>query len=160
MFDLIISRYFWVVCIAVTLFNFWRGRSGKSAGAATPVLAEDDSTRGRILAAMIAPWVVMGFGIIFGGVPGVWNYFRPQDLNPYVWAWYLCIFLISCAFAYWVFLADGAKKAVELRLVQAYFFGRQAQVTERWIKLYAAASPLFVILWIWFAWHLDAPIPK
>jgi hypothetical protein len=159
MFDLI-SRYFWVLCIAATLLNFRRSRAGQPSAAETPVPTEDGTVRGRVLASMIAPWVVMGFGIIFGGVPGVWNYFRPQDLNPYVWAWYLSVFLLSCGLAYWVLFAGGAKKAVELRLVQASFFGRQVQVSERWMKIYAATGPLFLILWVWFAWHLDAPIPR
>jgi hypothetical protein len=152
-FDLI-SRYFWAVCIAITFINFGINRGQP------PRLPENDLLRRRILLAMIAPWLVMGAGIIFGGVPGMWNYFRPQDLNPYVWSWYLSVLLLSVAFAYWVLIGSGASKVAELRLIRAHFFGKEVLVSERWIKVYAAIAPLFVILWLWLAWNLNMPLPK
>lgn len=156
MFDFL-GKYFWVIAIALTLVNYrWKTArlppqsNGDNAGTAL---------YRRALAVMISPWLVMGVGIVFGGVPGVWSYFRPQDMNPYVWAWYLCIFMLACGFAYWVFFRGGARQALELQLIQVVFFGRPLQMNEQWIKIYAGICPVFVIFWIWVVWHMDAPVP-
>lgn len=108
---------------------------------------------------MITPWLVMGVGIVFGGVPGLWNYLRPQDLNPYVWAWYLSVFGLACGFAYWVIFRDGAQRAVELHLTQVVFFASPMQMSEQWMKVSAVIRPVCIVFWIWLAWHMDARVP-
>jgi hypothetical protein len=158
MFDFL-GKYFWAIAIALTLLNYrW-----KTANLPRPSNG-DSPDNGlllyrRAVGLMIAPWLIMGVGILFGGVPGVWNYFRPQDLNPYVWAWYLCLFMLACGFAYWVLFRGGARRAVELQLAQVVFLGKPMQMSEQWIRVYAAVSPLFIILWVWLVWHMDARVP-
>ena len=158
MFDFL-DKYFWVIAAGVTLLNFRRhaiNPSGKSNGNGS---LDDAVLYRRAQAALIAPWLVMGIGIIFGGVPGVQNYFRPQDLNPYVWAWYCCVFVLSCVFAYWAILRDGASRAIKLRLVQFPVSGKQMQMSERQMKIFAGVGPFFVVLWICLVWYLNVPLP-
>ena len=157
-----IGRYFWVICIAFTVFNFKRAQPDQhsSSSAFDPRVNELVILKRRALVVNLIPWVVMGAGILIGGVPSVWQYFRPQDLNPYVWAWYASIFALACTFAFWVIFRGGAEKAIALKLVRINFFGWDVQLTQRWMKVYAAISPVFIALWIFFAWHLDAQVPK
>jgi hypothetical protein len=153
MFD-VIGKYFWALCIGVTALNFYvfAPRSEHSA--------EIQAIRHRIFGVMILPWVVMGISQVAGKVSNVWSYFRPQDLNPYVWTWYACIFLMSCAFAYWIFVRGGARLAIALNLLHISGFRTQVAVTERWVKVFAALGPPFIILWVWLAWAMDAPEVK
>jgi len=157
-----IGRYFWLLCIVLAVYNFARPQPGdeRSTSGFGPGVEELAILRRRILFANLVPWLVMGIGILLGGVPNIWHYFRPQDLNPYVWAWYLSGFALACVFAFWVIFRGGAENAIKVRLVQFNLFGKDVQPTQRWIKLYAAFSPLFIVLWIIFAWHLNAQVPK
>jgi hypothetical protein len=155
MFDFV-NKYFWAIAAGVTLVNFRRRTASPSSQPYGSSSSDDDVLYRRARVAMVAPWVVMGIGIIFGGVPGVQNYFRPQDLNPYVWAWYCCVFILSCVFAYWVILRDGARRAIELQLIRNRS-GRPVQMSERQLKVYAASGPFLVVLWICFAWYLNVP---
>jgi hypothetical protein len=158
--DTLIGRYFWVICIGVTLINF----RGLLSSALKTTLDPADKNKNevlsrRILWALLAPWLVMGFGQVFGGVPSVWSYFRPQDRNPYVWGWYLSIFLMACTFAYWIIFRGGAEKAIELRLIRISGFRGEVQLSEFWIKVIAAIGPIWIAVWVWYASTLNTPIP-
>lgn len=59
------------------------------------------------------PWLVMGIGIEFGGVPGFFSYFRPRDGNPYVLAWFATVFVIWILGFRWLFFRGGAQFLVE-----------------------------------------------
>ena len=159
MFDLI-GRYFWLAAVAVTLFNHYQGGRAhppQPSDSSTP--AEQQSLRHRVLAASLAPWLVMGFGQVVGRVPSVFHYFRPKDGNPYVWAFYATVFLISLVFAYWVYFQGGAKKAVEIRLMRVTGFRGTLEPTESWVKMFAAVWPPFVVLWVWLISRMDVPPP-
>ncbi len=107
----------------------------------------------------VLPWLVMGWGVLVGGVPGVWSYFRPQDGNPYVWAWLASIFALSVANAVWVLAFDGARKMVEFELT-SLFGGRRRLATPPWVvRVMAGIGPFFVVAWIWAVSHMNAPIP-
>jgi hypothetical protein len=152
-----IGKYFWALCIVITYVNFYvlpRRRAAVNDAAAIDS-ATLQSTRRRVFFAMLVPWVVMGIAQVVGGVPNVWSFFQPRELNPYVWSWCLTIFALSCAFAYWVVFADGAKIAATLNLVQVNVFGRQVPVAEKWLKVFAAMAPPFTIAWVWGVWMMD-----
>jgi hypothetical protein len=156
-----IGRYFWLICIGVTLI---KDRISRAQVVGVPIDPETQHAisiaRARVRWGMLAPWLVMGAGIMFGHVPGVWSYFKPQEMNPYVWAWYATIFAMAVAFAWWVFLGDGALRAVQLGIVNMVFFGRRVNITERWVKIYAAIGPPFVVLWVYLAWSTNVPSLK
>jgi hypothetical protein len=79
---------------------------------------------------MTLPWVIMGVGITTGGVPGIFEYFRPAEGNPYVIAFYGALFLIWVLGTYWVFFRQGA----ELLVTHPGLFNRDFRSTAR-VKL-------------------------
>jgi hypothetical protein len=161
MFELI-GRYFWAVCIVVAALNIYgfRPRVRERETAGVDASADLAAIRHRIFGASILPWVLMGINQMAGKVPTVRSYFRPQDLNPYVWTWYFSIFLLSCVFSYWVLVRDGARLVIALNLVQVRGLRGQVPVNEKWVKAFAAAAPPFTILWVFLAWTMDAPVVK
>jgi hypothetical protein len=114
------------------------------------------------------PWAVMGWGIVLGGVPNIWYYFRPQDRNPFVLVWFATIFLIAFYFAYWVFVKDGAQKVVLLQPVEVNWYRTSLRGTTRGtltltvgrVKLFAALGPIGIAAWICLVSLIDVPIPR
>ena len=110
----LIGRYFWAVCLAFSAYNYIVGlRSLVSRESTDPRASEAAVNLRRWFAVAGAlPWVVMGWGILVGGVPNVWSFFRPQDRNPYVLAWFATLFIIAFGFAFWVFILEGAERSL------------------------------------------------
>lgn len=110
----IISRYFWLLAIIVTCVNgasWWRRAQPRIE--ARPELGEGYRRllRGWLIYWNI-PWVVMGIGIVFGGVDGVFSYFRPSN-SPYVIAWYVSFVILWILTAAWLFFMRGAEQLIE-----------------------------------------------
>ena len=57
------------------------------------------------------PWVIMGVGILFGGVPSSLHYFNPRN-GPFVLAFYAAIISLWVASFYWIFFRHGAEDLV------------------------------------------------
>jgi hypothetical protein len=57
------------------------------------------------------PWVVMGAGILFGGVPSTMHYFNPRN-GPFVIAFYVTVVLLWIATFYWIFFRRGAEDLI------------------------------------------------
>ena len=158
----LIGHWFWLLCLLFGLFNYRRA-SGEAR-----VRFAGDPQRGaaaerllRLFATFNAlPWLVMGVGVLLGGVPGVWNYFRPQDGNPFVLAWLAAIFGVSLAFAVFVFAFDGAAKMVEYGVSSMFGDRGRAPKSARTIKLMAAAGPFFIVFWIGLVVTMNAPMPR
>jgi hypothetical protein len=157
----LISRYFWVICLVVTGFNYFIGRrriiSSDLVSIDNASIAQSYLVRFSIASSL--PWLIMGWGQIFGNVPTVWYYFRPQDRNLFVIAWFGLIFFIAVACAYWVFLANGAKKLLETQFFTVFGARGQFGLSERMIKLFAALGPLLVLGWICLAALMNLPLP-
>ena len=154
----IIGRYAWVLCIGATVYNFRAMGSPNDISEAKEGVVDEAKLkiiRSRVVAAMIFPWAVMGFSQVFGGVPDVWSFFRARDLNPYVWSWYTSVFLLTCAFAYWVFFRDGVRYAMAMNLIQVEGF--RGQLSEKWVKVIAAMGPPFSVAWVSLLWVMDVP---
>jgi hypothetical protein len=110
----IINRYFWAALIVVTCVNaavWWRR--------AQPVLEQQPERREgfrRLIRGWLIygniPWIVMGFGIVFGGVPSVFHYFNPKG-GPFVIAWYVTIVLLWLLIGAWLFFMRGAEQLIE-----------------------------------------------
>ena len=154
-----IGQYFWALCIGVTAFNVYViGPSRASAVSHDTVgVAELQTVRNWVFGAMILPWVVMGIAQVVGGVSNVWSLFRPRDLNPFVWSWYAVVFLLSCAFAYWVLVRGGAKYVLALNLVRVSGSRGSVDVSEKWVKVFAVLWPPFSIGWVILMWFMEIP---
>ncbi|MFL9872951.1 hypothetical protein [Paraburkholderia megapolitana] len=149
LFD-ILAHYFWLLCLAISGFNYFVGeRAVARSGAGSLEGSEEAKVLRRRFAIVAAlPWVVMGVGMTLGGVPDVWYYFRPQDQNPYVWAWFGSVFLIAFAFAWWVFFRDGAAKIISSKAFGTLSPGSNWMHTVGRVKFFAALGPIWIAVWI------------
>lgn len=114
-FFTIISKGFWVVCVAFTVLNagiLWF--SARKYIKVAPELAEGYATiiRGLVIWGNI-PWVVMGIGFVFGGVPSLLHFFRPRDGNPFVLAFFASVFTIWLRDTSWLIFQHGAELLVK-----------------------------------------------
>ncbi len=111
----IMTKWFWVVCIASTFLYACEFRShARKHISAAPELAEGYATliRGLVIWGNI-PWAVMGIGCVFGGVPSFFDYFRPRDGNPFVLAFFASVFLIWILGTFWLLFRGGAEMLVK-----------------------------------------------
>jgi hypothetical protein len=109
-----LTKWFWVVCIIVTFLNAaaYRFRARRQIQA-NPELEGGYRTliRGFVLWGIL-PWVIMGVGTVFGGVPSVLYFFRPRDGNPFVLAFFASVFLEWILVTYWLLYRGGAQMLV------------------------------------------------
>jgi hypothetical protein len=165
----IVGRYFWLLCLALSAYQYVAGvRSLASRDPTDPrASAEAIALRRRFVILSDLPWVVMGWGILAGGVPNVY-FFRPQDRNPYVLAWFASIFVIVLYFAFWVFFRGGAEKVVLLQPVEIKWHRTGFRGTTRGtveltvgrVKLFAAIGPIWIAFCTYVMSVMDAPLPK
>lgn len=106
-------QHMWIVFILGTCANgaIWWIR-GKKEIAAHPELEEGYRSliRGWLLFGNL-PWIVMGVGVVFGGVPDLFHYFDPRN-GPYVIAWYVSVVAVWILTAFWVFVRGGAEALI------------------------------------------------
>jgi hypothetical protein len=109
----VMFRHAWVGFIAVTCLNgavwWWRGQVHIRAN---PALRSGYQRliRGWLIYGNL-PWLVMGAGILFGGVPSVFHFFNPRN-GPVVLAWYVTVVSLWAATGHWLFLRQGAETLV------------------------------------------------
>ena len=95
-------------------------------------------------------------------------FFRPQDRNPYVVAWFATLFILAFGFVFWVFFLEGAEKVVVLRPVEFKWYRTgfrgttqgTVELTTRRVKWFAAIGPIWIALWTCLVYVMDAPVPK
>lgn len=152
------GHFFWAICLATQALQYlFASRRLARAHAGQPGKAHAAAVylrRGAI--GMAVPWLIMGCGELGGGSSGVWAYFRPQDGNPFVLAWLASLMALSLIFCLWVFLADGARKIVELKLS----LNGRPQTSPGKIRFFAAAGPFWILLWILLVVRMGVPLPK
>jgi hypothetical protein len=166
----IMGRYFWLLCLGISAYNYVVGmRSISSRDPSDPrASAEAIALRRWFAVSSALPWVVMGWAIIFGGVPNIWYFFRPQDRDPFVLAWFATMFLMAVYFAYWVFFRGGAEKAVLLQPVEIHWHRTTFRGTKRGsfaltvgrVKFFAAFGPLWIVVWVFLVSLQNVPLPK
>lgn len=156
----IISKYFWVIALAFAAINYWKADRDASRTLG-PAKASEARTYLRTFAIVGAlPWVIMGVGQLSGETPTVWHYFRPQDRSPFVLAWLAAVFVISCLFAWWVFVKGGVKKVVEFNLMAALGQHGAKSPSENMVKLFAALGVLVFPIWVFVAVSMNTPLPR
>jgi hypothetical protein len=111
---LFLFKNFWAAFILMTFVNgaIWWRRS-REYRERDPSLTEGYRSliRGYVTWGNI-PWVVMGSGILFGGVPSMFHYFNPRYPNPFVAAFFGSIFVLWAAGTYWLFARGGAEQLI------------------------------------------------
>ncbi|MEP6670314.1 MAG: hypothetical protein ABJF10_14230 [Chthoniobacter sp.] len=108
-------RHGWLIAIAFNVFNAFALR----ARARTYILQKPELAGGyqRLFKGFLfwwsLPWIVMGIGIEWGGVPSIFSYFRPRDGNPFVVGWFAVIAVEWILGFYWLFARRGAEFLIE-----------------------------------------------
>jgi hypothetical protein len=160
----VMSHYFWLVAIAVTVINaFIFRQKSKKYIRENPKLEEGYSTlfRGYLFWLNI-PWVIMGIGCAVGDVPSVWHYFRPKDGNPYVLAWFVSIFVLWILGTLWLFFRGGAEilSTHPGALTMRYGLGKKEMTNPTSIKFVWLLALAAGIIGVAFMFFMDIPIPK
>jgi len=152
------GHFFWALCLTTQAAQYLfashrlaRAHAGQPGRAHAAAIYLRRATIG-----IAVPWLIMGWGELSGGSAGVWVYFRPQDGNPFVLGWLASMLALALIFTLWVFLANGARKIVELKLS----LNGPAQTSERKIRFFAAVGPLWILLWIFLVVWMNVPPPK
>jgi hypothetical protein len=105
----------WVLFILITVFNsfYLKARSQKII-AEKPDLQEGyDQLFKGYLTYLNIPWVVMGIGVLFGGVPGVFGFFNPRDGNIFVLAFHATVVILWILSIWWIYFKGGAEFLVK-----------------------------------------------
>ena len=163
LFD-VVSQYFWLICIMLTVINWmsFRKRAQKYIEE-NPELKEgyEELFRGY-LRWVSMPWLVMGFGCTVGGVPSVWHYFRPRDENPFVLAWFACIFVLWLYGTYWLFLRNGAEKLATHPGAIKFSYGLECKdiTNPNLIKLLWLLALAGGVVGVALMWTSDIPVPN
>jgi hypothetical protein len=158
------SRYFWLLVLVITLTNWlrFRRKAQKYIGK-NPQLEQGYAPliRGYLFYTSL-PWVVMGIGCTLGGVPSVWNYFRPRDGNPYVLAWFGSVFFLWVSGTFWLFFKGGAETLARYPGALEFRYGLKSKVTTSpltikalWLLLLASG-----IIGTAIIWSTNIPIPN
>lgn len=157
------ARYFWAIAIGMSLINYVIGRRRIVVESGLNEIQRNEAQGlfARLCLFSNVPWLVMGWGVLFGGVPSVFNYFRPQDHNPYVTYWYGSLFLLAVVGALWVLLGNGARRMRELQQLGVFGARQKNSATPEWaIKLLAALGPVFVLVWIYWVQFIAMQAPR
>ena len=108
---LFISRYFWAIALGTTAVNTcaaaWKAQKHI---ASDPSLGEGYRRMLKHYAFwMSLPWIVMGVGIVIGGIPSVFHFFRPRDGNPYVLTFHVTVICLWILSVVWIYFRGGQK---------------------------------------------------
>jgi hypothetical protein len=134
--DVIVGRYAWLIFLMGTAGFLWPSPRLRDRLTNDAAFAEADRIiRRKAFLWMSAPWVMMGFGELIGGVPSFWRFFDPRHGGPWVLAFFLSVFAVWIASAYWIFTRDGASAIVDHQLVAAHGTRKLVELTPKRVKL-------------------------
>ena len=105
----------WVLFILVTVFNaFYLKNRSKKVVVKQPDLQEgyDQLFKGYLIYLNI-PWLVMGIGVLLGGVPSAFSFFKPRDGNIFVLAFHASIVILWILSIWWLYFKGGAEFLVK-----------------------------------------------
>jgi hypothetical protein len=101
------------------------------------------------------PWVVMGIGCTFGGIPSVFYFFRPQDRNPFVLAFWFSILLLWILGTNWLLFRGGAEMLVKHPGILNFHFKSPRTILFFWFFSIAGGVVAFLIFV-----SQDIPLPR
>ena len=106
----LLLQHFWIAFIVVGVINtLVVARKLRNRPEDHP---EEAHERSRILMGfgllMIAPWIWMGCGVLFGEADGVLSYFQPLHYGFWVRGFFVIIAIVYLLAVYWIFFGTGA----------------------------------------------------
>jgi hypothetical protein len=151
------GKWFWAICVVVTLMNVavFRLRANREIKV-HPELEEGYRTllKGFAFWANV-PWIVMGVGCVFGGVPSVYHFFRPFDGNPFVTAFFASVLFEWIIGTYWLVFRGGAQTIVNYPGLLNVNFKSPRTVLFLWFLCLAGGA--FALINIFYR---NVPIPS
>jgi hypothetical protein len=108
---LLIVKWFWAFFIAASFFNVYKMKRK----AARQILAHPELEEGYraiikgFAISTIIPWVIVGFGCLFGGMRSIFDVFQPRFGNPFVLAFHVSIILETLLGTNWIVFRGGAE---------------------------------------------------
>lgn len=108
---LTIEKTFWLIAIAMNIFNAYvlRSRSKREIARNPELKAGYDRLIRGYSIYMSLPWLIMGIGIMSGATQGVFDYLNPRAGNPYVISFHVFIIALWAAFIFWIYFRNGAE---------------------------------------------------
>jgi hypothetical protein len=160
----LILKHFWLIALIVMFVNWlkFRIKAQKQIKKQPGLKKGYESLLQGYLLFMGLPYLVMGIGCTLGGVPSVFHYFRPRDGNPYVLAWFGCVFLHLVGFTFWLFFKNGAEKLVQYPgAIEIHNGFQSTDVTNpELIKLIWLLGLAGALIAAAIIWSTDIPIQK
>jgi hypothetical protein len=153
----LLSKHFWIMFIVVTFANaiIMKIRAKKHIERDPSLKVGYDTIFKGFLIWGNIPWVVIGTGILTGSVPTIWHYFKPQDGNPYVIAFFISIFTVWLLGSYWLFVKNGAEMLVRHPGIFRSDFSSPTKV-----KLFWVLSLVGGIAGVIMMFTMNIPIPN
>ncbi len=151
------SKHFWIMFIVSTFANaiIMKNRSKKNIEKDPSLKSGYDAIFKGFLIWGNIPWIVMGAGILTGSVPTIWHYFKPQDGNPYVLAFFISIFTIWLLGTYWLFVKKGAEMLVKHPGIFRSDFSSPTKVKLFWVLCLAGGIAGIIMMFT-----MNIPIPN
>jgi hypothetical protein len=119
----IATTHFWLVAILMSFINvaiMWRSSAPHRQSHPSVADGYRSLARGFLFWGNL-PWIIMGAGILFGGVPSVFHYFQLKTSNPYILSFAASIVFLWIAGSFWLFARNGAQFLCD----HPYFFRTQ-----------------------------------
>jgi len=105
-----IFQHFWIVFILFGVFN--TVVVARRLGNRNDKTPDEFQERRQILwwfgLLMIAPWIWMGCGIVFGEADDIFSYVQPRHYGFWVRGFFVIIAIVYLLASYWIFLGTGA----------------------------------------------------
>jgi len=152
----LVAKNFWVLAIIITGLNFFLfKKQARDLIKTNPEFAPGfRKLFGDFFIWVNIPWIIMGWGMTVGTVPNIFYYFRPQDGNPYVLAWYISIFTLWIAGTYWLIFKGGAEMLTKHPLAFNQRISKPIYIKILW---------LLCLIWglagVIFLYTNDMPLP-
>ena len=160
-----IFKFFPLIFIAVAFLNYFllKSKVKKYSDQNEELKAGYDKLLKGFLIFSVCPWIIVVLGDLTGSTNGIFDYFHPRSLNPFVLTFHFCLMVIFSLTIYWIYFKNGADfLSKHPGLIQFQGFGGSKDITSTLsIKIFFAISLLGGIAALIMMWFIDFPnFPK
>lgn len=109
--------YAWILFILVAFLNagMLKLRSNRIMKLHPELQDGYDQFIKGFLSFMNIPWIVLGIGMVFGGIPSTFSFFTPRHGNLFVIAFHVSVIILWLLGVWWIFFKGGAEFLVKYK---------------------------------------------